>query len=1527
MRHIIPLTFLVLPALNAQSGQHPYPLWSSEPVPGYPGVNADEDHTVEKLTNTSRPNDPRPACYGHPEFLAYPGAVHHVRYFLQRYLPPYPLYNHRTIRRNFVMHQLPDYAARCVEFAEPVYYNPMYGPRARTKQERPPVKALPLKRGETIKLTLGKLDRSIYMLRPIVAAPRVTTVKEHKLLLFRLRINDWQGDPTRMNAYVLRAPCLDNFYAVTEFAFRSHGDGREFRAELSLLPESDVDTVLYNVDLHDRFGELARRRGKTRAVEGAWLPADQTKWEAIWEKNRKEHQRQYDDWVKNRFPERSPEEQRTYDDLVWEFMTAPLNTQRPGWTWYLQHTDWQPLRLIPAPEEWKERAQRVGEFAEVASKGEGIYKRLHFTPRNPFLQLSQGKAWLDTRGTYHEDAPEYELREVTIHEPGTWKTETVDGKQTRVYVPGKKLGVAADLDLSGKEPLLKGKKADLRKLRFRGKLTRDGKPVDAEIRESGTASEGWAYYDEDLRVGLKRIVETKPGFYYDAARIDWGGRVTYMDHGRYFVSIVPWVKFGIRQNVRDQAMMFVRYVYSLPACNPIHTLSYVAGFEGLDRALLKLVGSGASASDVRFYDAIYPFLEDNEEFAQAVSRYIPWIKTPDDLLTMLDTYLIQDYANNIMKSRSFTDHEQSKMMMTCVLLQDDTAISDQWMDFLFTRGWEYPQALSGFGDNIITGTTRDGGTTIGSYMYGLGGGMAALEMLEKYMKNGGNPKYDITDPRQCPATRQKGYFVIEGSAAGRINPGIGDVGGPAEYYGRMTNMTNVKNIHAAAWRWFRDPKFAWELVNTWGRSSQSDEEWAEIEAAARLCPRDPFLMNRSRILSDWNGFLTMHGGAGFQPAKEEWQAGSPPHYSDDPRFIREAAVRVGTGWGHEHYDTLDLRLFAFGLTMSGDFNQRKAYGTPSHSMGLTHNLVVVDRKNWMGHAWTRDLFDAPGSPYLTAESIPPETHEGVKLYRRQVAMVSVAEGTGSDQEKPLSDPDITLPSQYVFDVFRVSGGGEHAYGFHGCVDDGFEVDVKNKQAVEGGEKSPDNGFLNPFRPWSKTTNLEGGCIGGFPIKRTPEYWAAEPDGEHLVATWKLDPTAEKRMARGFAVVPGEKFTRLTLLNPDGARILHGIARSKDKNGYYGRCLYVVKGELAEETADVNTGSENLIEKSGAGTQPAKRDSQAGGPRRDRDSVFVALIEPYAGAPSIVSQRQLAITNNEKDALRAVAVEVKTKNGHTDLLFADGRPKKVRKVSGVRCQAEYAYLSRDGRGLRQATLTGGTLLEAPDVKIEVETVRYEATVTKVNYLDRVVTLKGRIPERLAGHFFEVGNQLGETEVGHVDGLGSCLHKTSYEVSTIKGKWFGRTRLSLRKGLEIMRTRVRFADPATGQVKGAIAMLRHRGRDRGLIASNDAITKLWRVSYTGGNRHYGHSFNLSPLDPESTGPAFSAADFPAGEGLRIWEFGPGDLFSIQTGVSIRRAETGAYEVYATAPCRLTLGGRTRTITETKLAAGQRFVLGKR
>lgn len=99
------------------------------------------------------------------------------------------------------------------------------------------------------------------------------------------------------------------------------------------------------------------------------------------------------------------------------------------------------------------------------------------------------------------------------------------------------------------------------------------------------------------------------------------------------------------------------------------------------------------------------------------------------------------------------------------------------------------------------------------------------------------------------------------------------------------------------------------------------------------------------------------------------------------------------------------------------------------------------------------------------------------------------------------------------------------------------------------------------------------------------------------------------------------------------------------------------------------------------------------------------------------------------------------------------------------------------------------------------------------------------------------------------------------------------LWLHKGMEIMRICLTEVHPENATVVGAVAMIRVRGRDRDLVASNDALTRFRRVAYTDGSRHTGHIFKLSPMNPAEKKAVFAAADFPPGSGISVWEFGVG------------------------------------------------------
>ena len=175
------------------------------------------------------------------------------------------------------------------------------------------------------------------------------------------------------------------------------------------------------------------------------------------------------------------------------------------------------------------------------------------------------------------------------------------------------------------------------------------------------------------------------------------------------------------------------------------------------------------------------------------------------------------------------------------------------------------------------------------------------------------------------------------------------------------------------------------------------------------------MANRSRILSDWGGYL--EGGT----------------QSDDFRFRHGARVRVGYGTGHDHADTLDLGIWSLGLPVSINAGARGDYGYPETTASISHNVVVVDRQNAQTHAWIPEIADMDKVQYLSAKA----TYQ--QQFGRQTALVELDEGRAAKNPPSRAnlgpgttyDNDIVLPRAYVFDVFRVVGGKEHMYCFHG----------------------------------------------------------------------------------------------------------------------------------------------------------------------------------------------------------------------------------------------------------------------------------------------------------------------------------------------------------------------------------------------------------------------------------------------------------------------------------------------------------------
>jgi Zn ribbon nucleic-acid-binding protein len=140
--------------------------------------------------------------------------------------------------------------------------------------------------------------------------------------------------------------------------------------------------------------------------------------------------------------------------------------------------------------------------------------------------------------------------------------------------------------------------------------------------------------------------------------------------------------------------------------------------------------------------------------------------------------------------------------------------------------------------------------------------------------------------------------------------------------------------------------------------------------------------------------------------------------SGDNQF--QAHLTWSPGYGHRHWDGLNLLLWAHGHELLSDIGYTHTKWREWTIQSASHNLVVVDQANQLADRSTYGhlRYFAPGEGVQlisvdNAQAYPSVTN----LYRRTVGMVSI------DEE-----------NVYLIDVFQVEGGQTHDYFLHGSAD-------------------------------------------------------------------------------------------------------------------------------------------------------------------------------------------------------------------------------------------------------------------------------------------------------------------------------------------------------------------------------------------------------------------------------------------------------------------------------------------------------------
>jgi hypothetical protein len=895
---------------------------------------------------------------------------------------------------------------------------------------------------------------------------------------------------------------------------------------------------------------------------------------------------------------------------------------------------------------------------------------------------------------------------------------------------------------------------------------------------------------------------------------------------------------GDKRAARDAAMLLCRWAYIYPAFTLAQNLEFnlisPASIYNRDLKLdrkgtddgLRGLEQGLAVS----YDYLFDYIKGNQELATAVGRYIPWVKTDKDVRRLIETRVLQYGAKQCEYFNIVTDKESPEYLMRTIAVQQDPEVTRPWMDVLFSKTWIYPHQLAGLPDYISTTTQRDGTTDIGSVYYTWGGSsfLNAAQMSHRWVQNGGDPKYDLTDTRHFRKLIEAGLFPLDSAVAGGYPMTIGDVGAPDKY--RIVSVFNLLGFEGIFRRGYRisgDPRLAWLVKEYWGRKDESDADWQKLTADAARQKRNPLLDQKSRVLANWAGIL---------------ESGQE---SDDFRFKRTAYLRVGTGYGHSHNDTLDLQIMAHGVRALNDVGWRGSYSQPNSEASMVYNVVEVNETNWHGHAWISDFAPTAGVQYQQAIAIPPRALGEVKARSREVALIDVDSGIpGAQPPSPLPysdetkfDPKAVTPNSYVFDVQRTSGGKVHTFCFHGTYSDDFAVNMEGRTATL---QDPEANYLRRFLQGEKY-----------------KYEGSVPTGENLTATWRLrratetiealkrdgtpvslkQSNAESNMQiNAYNENTPRKWTRLHLPGHSGERVMVAYIQPLETNVRSTWPFLFVQKRLPEG-------------------------------RSDLESVYASVIEPYAGEPFLTDVKELPVDDNENDSQRAVALSIHTKNGRSDLCFSDGRVKPHRTLTwdnnNYAVTGRFAYVSRDAKGLRLASLVEGTGMKTPWGTLIMNRANWTGTITRVDPWQRKVWLSADWSDaRLPGEQVELGND---------------NHKTSYTVVAAEQQ-DGVTVLTLDKAFDLSYAHVRKVIPEKNTVIVNIAPVNaFPGADSGLTCTNEDGTKNWKCKLL-GEVDNGFAYELDRAATET--------DFTIDSVFRLWEFGAGDTARLAARASVRR-----------------------------------------
>ncbi len=640
------------------------------------------------------------------------------------------------------------------------------------------------------------------------------------------------------------------------------------------------------------------------------------------------------------------------------------------------------------------------------------------------------------------------------------------------------------------------------------------------------------------------------------------------------------------------------------------------------------------------YDALFPALTKVNiiPFLKEKSKHYSMDNPKDAIDTIqynIEKGIVEEVFTAVKnaKIRGNTGMHQSSLALAALII-DNEELAKEWMEWVFQPGGMKRLAD---GSTILTGGNMDvalindvdrdgfGDESAPSYNYLWLREFLTLAKVTQHFTN--NPEWNLF---HHPKFKKMFHAFIPFIFSSKYTPQIGDTGvaGKPEITIRSEEMLLGYKI-------YRSDILAQAVYFLNGNSTTGIRDDIFSEDPQEIAQKIQNVIDTKGPLTLGSFLLSGFGFAALRNGKG----------NDE----RSAWIYFGRNFGHGHRDTLNLGIYAQGVDMAPDlgnpeykrYDWAKRYEWTLNT--ISHNTVVVDEAKQDNSITGNPLQFEANEHFQLLDVEAPDAYRQTSMYRRTVSTVRI-------------DPS----SSYIIDLFRVKGGSDHVYSFHGPEG---EVNASGLTLVKQA-KGTYAGECIPFGyAYDKDENQKREYTGsGYHYLYDVERDNNPAKEFHL--DWDVKDT--------WNVLPSDanmhlSFTMLTDLD-DVAMASGDPARNQPGNADHFRYM------LAHRKG------ENLC------------------------SSFVSVIEPYQGQKKIGSVKRLNVLplsgdDNNDVEMNVIALKVTLNDGRVDYIIHSTDSSTTYLIDNrfTYC-GHFAFYSEKNGKLLYANLSDGALFYESNVKL-------------------------------------------------------------------------------------------------------------------------------------------------------------------------------------------------------------------------------------